>query len=337
MDAPAPKRYVRTFAGDIQTLKEGGKPNLAPLKEAEPLKTYSGDFSDKVKETGASTTTILAAEQDAAAKFQEEIIEKPYRRENKLYAAAGGVLLIVGIVGAYIAYTSYLTKTAPVVVTNAAFSPIFVDEREKISGTTHSAVLQAIKQSLTRPLLPSNVRLLYIDSATTANASVFSALQLNAPEVLLRNINTARSIAGIVNSNGPSSPFGTVNQNPFFILSVASYGDTFAGMLSWEPKMPQDLEILFPPYPSQSAVDASSTTTELKIIKVITQTPTTKTPVSAFRDEVVGNHDVRAYRDADGKSVVLYGYWNQNTLVIVRDPEAFIEILERIATARTQR
>lgn len=336
MDTPAPKRFVRTFAGDIQTIKEGGKPNLAPFKKPEPLKTYSGDFSDKVEETGASTTTILAAEQDAAAKFQEEIAEKPFRRENKLYAIAGAVLLLVGIVGAYIAYASYLAKITPVAVTNTVFSPIFTDEREKISGTTHSAVLQAIKQSLTRPLLPNNVRLLYIDSTAEPNTSVFSILQLNAPDVLLRNINNASSIAGIINSNDPSSPLGSVNQNPFFILSVASYGDTFAGMLSWEPRMPQDLEILFLQNPSQPTNGQSSTTTELKIVKVVTQTPTAKAPISAFRDEAVGNHDVRIYRDDTGKNVLLYGYWNQTTLVIARDHEAFAEIIKRLATARAR-
>src|SRR3989344_8328649 len=34
-DADPPKKYIRTFEGDIQTLKEGGVPDLALLKESE--------------------------------------------------------------------------------------------------------------------------------------------------------------------------------------------------------------------------------------------------------------------------------------------------------------
>ena len=55
-----------------------------------------------------------------------------------------------------------------------------------------------------------------------------------------------------------------------------------------------------------------------------------------FFDEVVANHDVRIYRDAEGRSILLYGYWNQTTLVIARDPSAFAEILGRLATSRRE-
>ena len=59
-------------------------------------------------------------------------------------------------------------------------------------------------------------------------------------------------------------------------------------------------------------------------------------PKPGFVDEVVRNHDVRVYRDATGKSVLLYGYWNQTTLVIARDVAAFTELLQRLATSRAQ-
>jgi hypothetical protein len=56
-----------------------------------------------------------------------------------------------------------------------------------------------------------------------------------------------------------------------------------------------------------------------------------------FRDEVVSNHDVRVYRDASNKSLIIYGYWDQKTLIIARDPAGFAEILARLATAHTSR
>ena len=115
-----------------------------------------------------------------------------------------------------------------------------------------------------------------------------------------------------------------------------SYSNTFSGMLQWEPLMPRDLSELFPPY-STPIVTASST------LATATSTPTTATSTSSvpvviasFHDEVVNNHDVRVYLDAANRTIFLYGYWNQVTLVIARNTTAFTEILDRLAAARSQ-
>lgn len=311
MDTPTPQKYIRTFEGDIETLKKGSAPGLAPFEKSTPLKTYAGDFSEKMKETQASAVTVLAAEQDSSPRTPQ-VISGNSSRSNLPYIIAGVVLLIAGGFGAYVAYTRYLIVSAPVVLTPNASAPIFVDEREQISGTG-GALIKAIEQSVARPLAQNNIRLLSV--AGTIAESVFSALPLSVPDILLRNVNAVGSMAGVVNAGD--------SQSPFFILSVDSYGDTFAGMFSWEPGMPRDLKALFPPHP-QSPVGTTTAATSTPAIK------------PEFRDEVVNNHDVRIYRDAAGRSVLLYGYWNQTTLIIARNPEAFTEILERLGAARTQ-
>jgi len=364
-DAEQSKRYIRTFAGDMETLKKGGAPELAPLGEhpapkeipapppeapeesappvlapefvqeipsppvvlrpltpASPpsppvatLKTYAGDFSERMKETHASATTVLAAEQDSGPALVQSSQEAPSPR-NMWYIGAGVILLLVGAVGAYIAYTQYQTALEPVALVPSVSAPIFVDERKQISNNG-LAPLVAIQQSIAEPLARNAVRLLYM--ATTSDKSLFSSLPVSAPDILSRNVNVQGSMTGIVH-------VGDV-QSPFFILSVLSYGDTFSGMLSWEPRMPRMLVALFPPYPQTYA--PAATTTPSTVTSVTATTP-------GFYDEVVGNHDVRVYRDQAGRSVMLYGYWNQTTLVIARDPAAFTEILGRLATARAQ-
>ncbi|OGG77871.1 hypothetical protein A3A36_01335 [Candidatus Kaiserbacteria bacterium RIFCSPLOWO2_01_FULL_52_12b] len=369
-DADPPKKYIRTFEGDIQTLKEGGVPDLALLKESEhtepktvehpaappppvvpvpapplepkpepvpiplppskpvpvpapqkpepvkpvPLQTYEGDFSDRMKDTHASMATVLAAEQDSATGAPRPTPPKS-AQGGRVYIIIGVLLLIFGIGGAYYAYTRYTTALAPVDIQSSVSAPIFVDDREQISGTG-SLLSQAIKQSVARPLAANTVRLLSLASATTSNDSVFSALRSGAPDMLVRNVNTRGSMAGVVSAGG--------SQSPFFILSVASYSDTFAGMLSWEPLLVEDMETLYPP----RTPPVVSTTT------VATTTIPTAVPRN-FRDEIVSNHDVRVYRDAFGQSILLYGYWNKTTLVIARDSSAFIEIINRLATSRT--
>jgi hypothetical protein len=385
-------KYIRTFAGDMETLKKGGMPDLKPLvpsapvpakevvkapeplpakppapKEPPPLpvkppppplpsreppaparpsepllvhtpepskpfplETYANDFLQKIKKTHASTVTVLAAEQDAGT--PQKVSEGP-SRSSVISVVAGVTLLLLGVAGAYIGYTRYLTKIQPIVLAPAVFTPIFVDEKEKISGTDATTMTQAINESMTRTLASNAVRLLYTEVSTTTDTNIFSVLKLPAPGVFLRNVNADQSIVGIVNTGGTPSLF--------FILSVASYPNTFSGMLSWEPKMPSDLSAFFPPYPASIApviVVATTTATTTAKTKKATTTPSLPPPPPAlsFHDELLNNHDVRIYRDAEGRSVLVYGYWNNATLVIARDPGAFTELLSRLATYHTQ-
>ena len=343
------KKYIRTFEGDMATFKKGGIPDLAPLVKARPvkvespipppppplpvpipkpepkplpkpepplvvppeqvkptpIKTYASDFADRMKETHASTATVLAAEQDSLHSLQGAPQTAPQEssRSSLLYGIAGTVLLIAGIAGTYVAYTRYRTIMAPIVFAPSVSAPIFVDDREQVSGEG-PVLLQVIEQSVARPIMVGSIRLLY----ATSTRNIFSALPASAPDILLRNVNTDGGMAGVVNVDG--------TQSPFFILSVLSYSNTFSGMLSWEPLIRRNLKTLFPPYPTATSTMTLATT--------------------AFTDDIVANHDVRIYRDAAGQSVLLYGYWNQTTLVIARDPSAFTEILQRLATSRAQ-
>jgi len=282
-----------------------------------------------MKEEHASTATVLAAEQDALEGAPQPAPTQS-SHSNLLYVSASILLLIAGIAGAYVAYTHYKTITAPILFAPSASAPIFVDDREKIAGEG-PILFQAIGQSVSRPLAPNAVRLLYTASSTEGTESVFAALRAPAPDILRRNVRIAGSMAGVVNAGDP--------QSPFFILSVLSYRDTFSGMLSWEPKIRSDLAALFPPYQTATSTPTATSTSATNTSKKNAAKPVAVSPKpapTAFVDETVANHDVRIYRDAAGKSVILYGYWNQTTLIIARDSSAFIEILQRLATSRAQ-
>ncbi len=355
------KKYIRTLASDMKTVEDGGKPDLAPLIEtkptaseqlvapsslpiqsvqpklapipvpsmvlqkpigAPPIKTYESDFTAHVKETGAAPATIIAAEQDSEQQPIVEV-EQVQSKKNFIYIITGFVLVLLGLSGVLFAYIRFVDSPVPILV-QGAVAPIFVDEKQEVSGTGN-LLLQAISQSVSHNLAPSTVRLIYTASSTMQGNSIFTALPISVPDIVRRNISAEGSMAGIVNT-GKSSGYGTGgSQSAFFILSVLAYRDTFAGMLSWERTMPSNLSGLFPAYPAP----VISTTTP-----VATTTSESQTSALGFRDEVVNNHDVRVYRDSQNRSVMLYGYWDQATLVIARDPEVFKEIIGRLATSR---
>ena len=322
-----PKKYIRTFAGDMEIVQKGGTPELAPFSKRPaspnppaspppsppnaPLKTYAGDFSERMKKTHASTATVLAAEQDRTFPAPPLLPSKPPRRAF-WYLALGATLLVVSAAGAYITYTRYLASVAPVALAPNIPAPIAVDERQEISGGGQ-ALIEAVRASAANPLVAGAVRLLFLTSADSTS-NVFSALSVGAPEVLLRNIRGEGGMAGVVSVGG--------EQSPFFILAVSSYSATFSGMLSWEKEMPRDLGGLFP------FTMASSTTA--------TSTPSAPASFITFTDASVESHDVRVYRDASGREALLYGYWNQETLIIARNTAAFVELVGRLSASRAQ-
>lgn len=308
-----------------------------PLETPSNIHTYSDDFSQELKEKHASTVTVLAAEQDAAPLVVDQEPQESGLRKA-VFLGIGAVLIIGGGAGAYFAYTIYAKSQIPVFIAPVIFAPIAVEEKEEISGEGVT-LTQAISQSATKALPVGSVRQLYSSNATTTRRGIFVMMRPAAPDILLRNIYGSKSMAGIVNvGNGGS---------PFFVLSVSSYNESFAGMLSWESTMVNALTYLYPPYPTlalapvepapPAPVPSGSVTAKKAVPKVATSTTLVVAPPPAplsFKDETIANHDVRVYRDAFGQSVLLYGYWNQTTLVIARDAAAFTEILRRLANSR---
>lgn len=349
-----PQKYIRTFAGDMATVKSGGAPDLVPFPEQKkqptfstpqpqlaqalapevvpppeetiptvqkgiPAKTYAGDFTDRVKETGASTSTVLAVEQDAHVAPAVVEPEPVITKSNRAYLIGGVVLFVLALGGTYVTYARYTSLSLPVPLLTSAVAPIIVEEQNDVSGEGKE-LLQQIQQLVARPLSVGSVRLLNLAQPTTA--SVFGSLPLSAPGVLLRNIESTTSVAGVINAGEAS---------PFFILRVSSFGETFSGMLQWEAHMARDLKELFPARPVLAVVATTTATTTKEVLEPqATQQP-------AFIDKTVANHDVRILLDAQNREIILYGYWNQRTLVIARDSASFTELLRRLASSRVYR
>jgi len=319
-------------------------PVNAPVESGpSPIHTYKSDFADNISVQGASAASVLAAQADAPRRASSTA---PVRKSGVLFAVFGIVIVLVGAGGIYAAYQySQTDKILPIVAT--APSLIFVDDKQEISGSGHE-LLAALANAADATLGAGNVRQVYISQqsagalgTTTSPApggALVAALALPMPDILLRSIQPASTV-GIVNAGS--------EQRAFFILKVDSFERSFAGMLAWEPSMAQDLGLLYPAYPAPAApVEAPAniaTTTATSTPKTKGKAVAAPAPVVvaapaplAFDDEVVASHDVRVLRDSNGKSLIIYGFWDQTTLIIARDEAAFSELVNRLATTRQQ-
>jgi hypothetical protein len=315
-------------------------PPAPPVPEPKPapFHSFSSDFADRIDQQHASTFSVLAAQNDAP------VIRRtaPKKSLPLLTIIAGIVLVTVGAIGVYTAYR-FMTAVAPIAASPSASYIIVPDEKTVLKGSGLT-LLDNLAQVANQPLPANTVLMTYITTATTtadgvaeapaSGGAFITALELPAPDVLLRNIDPT-SMVGVVND-------GTQTR-PFFILRVDSYESTFAGMLDWESSMQNDLATLYPAYPEsvQAApvVTTSTTTTSSESKNATSQTvQSTSVPVSylppQFVDEVVANHNARALRDSENRTILIYGYADNQTLIIARDEAAFTLLLERYETSQ---
>ncbi len=305
------------------------KPQAAPTN----FHSYSTDFADQKVATGASSFSVLAAQQDAAPREQPKTFTKG-KRAPVLAIALGTVLLVLAAGGAYAAYL-YVGSRQPVpTLTEKVPSLIFADEFKKVDGAGID-LMQALAMAASDPLVQGTALVTYVAQPATGEPGIIAgspapggvlikALNLAAPDLLLRNI-TEKSTVGVINEGGET--------RTFFVLRVSSYERTFAGMLTWEPLMERELALLYPLYASEESDAVSlSTTTASSAPKATSQTG----PVvsrARFEDAVVANRDVRILRDTRGRSLLLYGYADKETLIIARNEASFAALLTRLSAA----
>ena len=302
-------------------------PPITPPKVEEklsPIHTYKSDFADRIDQKGASTFSVLAAEQDTQPKA---IVVK---KKSSVAAVSIAVALIVlggGGLGTAVWYVmhSNVLPGSPL----RAPSLVFADEQVQLtsSGPELMSELAALANE---PLPDGNVLVVYVTEATTTTkgqvietprtgGALIKAMQLPAPDILLRNV-SEESTVGIVNAGGET--------RPFFVFGVTSYERTFAGMLAWERSMARDLVTL---YPARGEGDLAPSGTSATIG---TSTPVFAEPVrpqTAFVDAIVSNHDVRILRDTRGQSLILYGYVGKNLLILARDEAAYAALIGRLS------
>ena len=280
-----------------------------------PLHTFTTDFADRVDQQRASTFSVLAAQSDSGVRAPAAAsVSRGNGRRIWLPLAGGAVIILLGIGIAAGAY-SYTHKTPAAPVVHGVPSIITFDESKEVTGAG-SALAQNIVAVANGASVAGNIVVTYLseNGIPQEGGAVINALNLGAPDILLRNIDPASTVGVVSNASGQAYPF--------FAFKVNSYERTFAGMLAWEPSMAADLSTFYPAYSVAIAPAATS----------IASSSAAAVPAASpfFSDDVVDNQDVRVLRDAQGRSIMLYGYHNKDTLLIARDEAAFTILVNRL-------
>ena len=313
-------------------------PKTLPPKPADapsPFHSFSTDFRARTDAASASPFSVLAAEQDANK--QARRAPTPEKKGGLLVVVLGVVLIVGAITGSYALYLYIGARhVVPTVVLHVP-SLIFADGYKKLEGTGGD-LLQSLAMAASNPIDTGTATVTYVEQPVTGQTGVVAGapapggvlikeLSLPAPDLLLRNI-AQESTVGVIHEGGDA--------RAFFILRVSSYERTFAGMLTWEPLMARDLSLLYPLYPSDPTEQApvnlnTASTTASSTQPIPTKTQNSVVSKERFEDAVVANRDVRILRDTRGRSIMLYGYADKETLIIARSESAFSALLVRLA------
>ncbi|MES2668482.1 MAG: hypothetical protein V4644_02230 [Patescibacteria group bacterium] len=334
---PAPPRIPPVAKESYrEPIEQPPTPIPAASRGPEPLHTYTSDFGDRIDSRNASTFSVLAAEQDSR---RTSVPALPVRSRFPMKAAvavvSGIFLLALAGGGIFATYRFVMTMRDTPIASLIVPTIVFADEFRELAGTG-GALIGLLAEAADEPLVSGNVLVTYILATTgdeetgivtgpSGGAAFVRALRVPAPDILLRNISD-ESTVGAISAGGDT--------NAFFALRVDSFERTYAGMLTWEPLMARDLALLYPLYPAREAavepLPVAATSTASTTVPALTRTPVQATARTRFEDAIVANYDVRVLRDTDGKTLILYGYADKRTLLIVRDEAAFEALLARL-------
>ena len=295
----------------------------APLKQ---IRTYQGDIADALRDQKESVFSIRRAElkkqgdgnEFASRKTPEQ--EQERKSRVKLWFLLIGilVLLVVGGLGVWYSYTSYKTKSAlptPIIIPNR-FIAVETSVDMNVAGLDRDTFIPAFSLEKSASIKHNAVEQIQLKQGTSTDARIITTeeflniLNTKAPGALVRAFDPLFMIGLIGDTTEASS-----TPHTFVLIKLDSYDNAFAGMLSWETDMQNDLLPLFTNSETISSLSATTT----------------------FQDITTQNKNARAVKDANGKTIFLYSFLGNNTLILTDNETDLNALVARLNAEKLSR
>ena len=299
---------IRTFQGDVEAMMRKQPMSKAEIAIAENEKRIKRE-KEAERLTNAPSPFVNAAK---IARPPNEIELAPRWNMKLIVLVAAGVLFVAGIGTA--ASFFFAGNKPPVVVEPKTQVPqsaaITLEEGESRAGTAKT-IWNGIK-ALSVPQSELRTIPIKIGAIEATTEELFLKLAVSAPSSLVRALGDT-PIIGVHGFRGGQ---------PFLLFSVSSYDFAFAGMLSWEQEMLNDIGPLFGISLREIVGKASSTTAEALGNTI------------AVKDVIIRNKDVRATFDPQGKIIFLYSFIDKQTLVLTTNEDTLKTLMNKAGGGR---
>lgn len=314
MDPESPLKQIRTFQGDVADALSGQKESVFSIHQKEEIKK---------RESGVPTIAE-ANEKNVANK----------KRKDFVFLLIGSIFFIaVGVAASWYGYVEFMKRSAPPVL--AVPENRFISVSKEVDINLTSASRETFASAFAEALSGLNPgELVHVvgrvgvgeTSSIITPTEFFDLIESRAPSSLVRSFDDLFMIGAI------RAQSDTRETSPFIIMRLNSFENAFAGMLSWEKDMPQDLLPLF---------------SNPELVKAIDET-------SVFKDVIVRNKDVRALEvsvpitnavatstasstEMRTETVLAYSFFDNNMLIITNKIEALQTLIDRLVREKLVR
>jgi len=311
MDTPVPHKPEEESAGENET------PIAADLPT---LRTYKADVAHAMQDKRTSLIKIALEEEKKKQKRREET--SPKSKKNLLLILVSSALLLSGISLVYFVFIRGGLSDEEMTLQALNVRPvIFVEKsREVPIDTGNAAGEQAARGALLDIIAGEKLTLDTIEYifftetfAVETREGIVQQKSIVGPEKFFQTVPLAMPPV-LHRALGEDYMFGIhfFNENsPFFILTTNYYDNAFAGMLSWEKRMAENLLPLF---------GKGNRVGELSQRR--------------FEDLIIKNNDVRALRTFGGEIELVYMFKDEQTLIITTNEDTLLELSRRIDLSR---
>ncbi len=308
-----------------------------------PMETYNGDVSIALKKDNMSALQIALAEQRKQQERQD-VGAVVNQKSSGLFAKILMILLLLAvIIGGYLVPSNNdINKTIPAEVAGQAQNQISIKIEKRqilpVEGKDSVSIINDLMRAKSEDVDLSTIKEIILGSQNgtqgtstiqkISTADWFGRLGTHASPQLIRSLGDDY-IFGV---------YGDASKDTFLILSVKSYDSAFAGMLSWESYMNDDIGDIIARDTSSLPVTmtaASSTKNKQQATTSLVRTDITDQKV--FTDRIIFNKDSRILYEPNGQTRMLYSFIDPKTLVIVSSEAGFREITSRLTTGKITR
>ena len=282
--------------------KSGGEPLLKQIR------TYQGDVAEALKRQKESLVSIQRTEEMRRSTSDNKearlTAEESKRRRDIFFLILGSIVLFtIGGGGAWYAYHGFIASST---------TPL-PDEPENRFVTVNSENILDISSINGRDELVSKL------ASATENTPERELRQVNlkknnlvgkqelVPVEEFLAILRTRAPSSLVRSFEPYFMYGSLGKSNFIIIKLNSFENAFAGMLSWEKSMAEDIGPIFATVSLLRESDSSN----------------------VFVDMTDKNKDLRVL-EVGGRTFLLYSFLENKTLIITDNIETLRFLINRL-------
>lgn len=267
-----------------------------------PLRTFEADLAHYMTKHNTSTFNIKQAERTRNPQKTIEIRTQTTDDLTRAFSFMTMIALFVGLL-ALVGYLLFF-HTTPTTTQEPLIHPSLVsfDTEQTIQYDPNQKNLKTVLATVPTTQKENSVTRVMIYIGTTQLtteellAGLNSSINPATAGLLIRNIDQHYYTLGKIHKDG--------TDEPFIIIPVISYDNTFAGILSIE----SNLHALFTNIPPGHS----------------------STSIESYRDIIVEQQDARVLKDIDGNDIVAYSIVNKKTLILTTDRGVLAQLIKTL-------